>query len=143
MGCQKQVISRVWDHKPYNVDLEGEYLELCQDLVISCTEYLTPSLSTANYTCPGPLPWHLLIAFPPISGPLKIEKSLQGRHFKRFAGPITPSCFSKLTSPFLVLGIIQKKKKSDGAKYIEKDFNEAIYDWVKIQMSYNQLYVEL
>ena len=24
--------------------------------------------------------------------------------------------------------------------YIEKDFNEAIYDWVKIQMSYNQLY---
>lgn len=27
--------------------------------------------------------------------------------------------------------------------YIEKDFNEAIYDWVKIQMSYNQLYVEL
>ena len=84
-------------------------------ILSSVTGYLI--LSTANCTCPGPLPWHLLIAFPPISLLLKIEKSLQTGHFKRFAGPITSSCFSKLTSPFLVLGIIQKKN-SDGAKYI-------------------------
>ena len=92
---------------------------LSYDLVTSCTGYLTPSLSTANYTCPEPLPWHLLIAFPPISLLLKIEKSLQTGHFKRFAGPITSSCFSKLTSPFLVLGI---KINANIEKYIVKDF---------------------
>ena len=76
-------------------------LRISSTLSISSV-YLVLILSTASYTCPEPLPWHLLIAFPPISGLLKIEKSLQTGHFRRFVGPITFSCFSKLTSPFLL-----------------------------------------